>query len=67
MKVTAGRSKTSDNVNVSSTWPRLFCSIRTRRLFRFRQPAVHPPSIERFAPVIWLAASEDRYAASEAT
>jgi hypothetical protein len=31
------------------------------------QPAVHPPSIERFAPVIWDAASEQRKTASAAT
>jgi hypothetical protein len=30
-------------------------------------PAVHPPSIERLAPVIWDAASEQRKTASAAT
>src|SRR5579883_2021400 len=45
---------------------RMFLIQRRRRGSR-AQAAVQPPSIDRFAPVIALAASEHRYTASEAT
>jgi hypothetical protein len=58
---TARLLRSANNAGLAARWP---CRIRPMGM---AHPAVHPPSIERFAPVIWDAASEQRKTASAAT
>src|ERR1700722_74963 len=53
--------RSANNAGLAPRWP---CRIRP---MGGAHPAVHPPSIERFAPVIWDAASEQRKNARDAT